>query len=194
MTLPNVQVGAAQEVRARAMRAIVRDVIQKLGGDTAVETFMMRTAWHEGAMLTARRQIGGGPGRSFFQFEPAKAKDGVEKANRKPEHIALLAGAGGTTTTALTTAAAALVLGQPWPPQNLIDHLLGDEATASDVFATFLCRFGLLRIPDPVPAGLDDQAEYWARNWKVKFQSPTDRLTKIAQFKANANILDALPT
>lgn len=194
MTSPNVPLDAAPEVRARAMRAIVKDVIQKIGGNPAVETFMMRTAWHEGARLTARRQIGGGPGRSFFQFEPAKAKDGVDKANRKPEHIALLAGAGGTTTTALTTAAAALVLGQPWPAQNLIDHLLGDEAAASDLFAAFLCRFSLLLVPKPIPTGLDDQAEYWAQHWKVKFQPPADRATKIAQFKANANTLDALPT
>ncbi len=85
--------------------------------------FLTRVAWHEGALLTARRQNGGGPGRSFFQYEPAKAKDRVDYAVTK-KVIGDIAAAGGSTPKRVEDSARDLVLGSPWPNGGLIEKLL----------------------------------------------------------------------
>ena len=99
----NVDVAATPKDRVNHMRELVAFAVDELDesapSDAKKNTvlFLMRVAWHEGAQLTARRQNGGGPGRSFFQFEPAKAKDGVDYAVTK-KVIGDLAAAGGSAS------------------------------------------------------------------------------------------------
>jgi hypothetical protein len=156
-----------------------------------VKRFLMRVSWHEGAKLKHRKQLGGGPGRSFFQFEPGKAKDGVDYADSKG-WLGKLATAGSTTEADLKTSAAALTLGSPWPAGGLIEKLLGVAGSESDLFAVYVARVALKRLPSAIPEGLDAQTTYWADNWKVQFDSPADRTAKMAQFKTNALELEKL--
>ncbi len=191
----NVDVTATPKNRVNHMRELVTFAVDELDetatSDAKKNTvlFLMRVAWHEGAQLTARRQNGGGPGRSFFQFEPAKAKDGVDYAITK-KVIANLAVSGGSTPKRIEDSAKDLALGSPWPSGGLIEKLLGGEDEAVDLFGIYLARISLKRIPSAFPTDLDGQAEYWAKHWKVKFDSDADRLAKIKQFKDNATTLD----
>lgn len=191
----NVDVTATPKNRVNHMRDLVTIAVDALDetatSDAKKNTvlFLMRVAWHEGAQLTARRQNGGGPGRSFFQFEPAKAKDGVDYAVTK-KVIGDLAASGGSTSKLIEDSAKDLALGSPWPNGGLIEKLLGGEDEAVDLFGIYLARISLKRISSAIPTDLDGQAEYWAKHWKVKFDSDADRAAKIKQFKDNATILN----
>lgn len=179
----NVDVAATPKDRVNHMRELVAFAVDELDetapSDAKKNTvlFLMRVAWHEGAQLTARRQSGGGPGRSFFQFEPAKAKDGVDHAITK-KVIGDVAAAGGSTSKRIEDSAKDLVLGSPWPNGGLIEKLLGGEDEAVDLFGIYLARISLKRIPSVIPTDLDGQAEYWAKHWKVKFDSDADRTVR----------------
>ena len=128
----NVDVAATPKNRVNHMRELATFAVDELDETATADAkknavlFLMRVAWHEGAQLTARRQNGGGPGRSFFQFEPAKAKDGVDYAVTK-KVIGDLAAAGGSTSKRVEDSAKDLVLGSPWPNGGLIEKLLGGE-------------------------------------------------------------------
>ncbi len=140
-----------------------------------IKLFMLHVAWHEGKKLTTRRQDGGGPGRSFYQFEPNKAYDGVEWAASDDDWMASLVTSSGSTKANLLAAQAPLKpVGAKWPNGNLIEALLLSET--HDRFATYLARFALKRISEKIP--LPDapnqphnwpHADYWARRWKVVF-------------------------
>jgi hypothetical protein len=85
----NVDVATTPKNRINHMRELVTFAVDELDetatSDAKKNTvlFLMRVAWFERAQLTARRQNGGGPGRSFFQFEPAQAKDGATMPSRR---------------------------------------------------------------------------------------------------------------
>jgi hypothetical protein len=191
----NVDVAATAKSRVNHMRELVTFAVDELDETAASDAkkntvlFLMRVAWHEGSQLTARRQNGGGPGRSFFQFEPAKAKDGVDYAVTK-KVIGDIAATAGSTSKRVEDSAKDLVLGSPWPNGGLIEKLLGGENEAVDLFGIYLARVCLKRIPAAIPTDLAGQAEYWAKHWKVKFDSDADRTAKINQFKDNAAKLD----
>lgn len=192
----NIDVSATPKNRVNHMRELATFAVDELDETATSDAkkitvlFLMRVAWHEGAQLTARRQNGGGPGRSFFQFEPAKAKDGIDYAVTK-KVIGDMAASGGSTSKRIEDSAKDLALGAPWPSGGLIEKLLGGEDEAVDLFGIYLTRISLKRIPSAIPTDLDGQAEYWAKNWKVKFDSDADRAAKIKQFKDNATTLDA---
>ena len=191
----NVDTSDSAADRVTHMKRLVEAAVDKLDSSastTAKENtvlFLMRVAWHEGAQLSTRRQNGGGPGRSFFQFEPGKAKDGVNHAVTRNE-IVDLATSGGSTSQRIRDSEDDLALGAAWPADGLIERLLGDDDDAVDLFAIYLARIALKRIPAAIPTNADGHATYWADHWKVSFDSPADRTAKIAQFKANATVLD----
>ena len=106
------------------------------------------------------------------------------------DEIADLATAGGSTSQRIQDSEDDLALGAAWPADGLIERLLGDDDDAVDLFAIYLARIALKRIPAAIPTNPDGHAAYWADHWKVIFDSPADRTAKLAQFKANATVLD----
>lgn len=190
--MANVDITAAPADRKKALLESIDAVLAEFDGKTpppAVRTFLLHVGWHEGAALKARTQIGGGPGRSFYQFEAPRAKDAVAYAKQKG-WLGRLATSSGKSEMELADAGDALPAAGAWPANSLIEQLLG--AADQDVFATDMIRVALKKIPAAVPAGLDDQAEYWAKHWKIQFASDADRVAKKAQFKAAAQAVDAL--
>ena len=80
-----------------------------------------------GETQRARKQQPTGPGRSFFQFEPGRAKDAVDYADQK-KWLDKLATASGLTADELKKAANELQLGKPWPDKNPIEkHLVTND-------------------------------------------------------------------
>lgn len=195
----NVDPSASDRERVRVMFELISTVVEDLDADKPaaarqnIKAFLLHVAWHEGNFLRNRDQIGGGPGRSFFQFEPGKAKDAVDHA----EDIALLgrvAGSSGLTEAQLRTSRDQLRLGESWPAGNLIEARLLDN----DLFGIYMARIALKRVDDPIPNDPDlsvrnqKHAEYWADHWKIVFPSPAERQRQIRNFKSEADTVDGL--
>ena len=185
----NVDTDASPAVRKQAMQTIIEQVVDNLDASPSdnVKSFLLHVGWHEGAQLLHRTQIGGGPGRSFFQFEPPLAKDAVAYAKQKGWLGKLAEGTGHTEAEIESAGAALPTHGGLWNG-SLMETLL----TSSDLFGTYLCRIALRKLPSEIPAGVDAHAEYWAAHWKRVFDSDNDRLDKKAQFVKNANEVDSL--
>jgi hypothetical protein len=184
ITASNVDTSASELDRATTFLDIVRDAVRELDGSNKdnVVTFLVRTAWHEGAALTKRVQSAGGPARSFMQMEPGAAKDGVTRASKKG-WLDSLATASGNTEADLKSAAAALSLGDPWPAGNLIEEGL----KSYDLFGVEVARAYLSAGADPIPIDLAEQADYWESDW----HRVTDSAKK-AQWLANAKKVNKL--
>lgn len=113
---------------------------------------VLGTALHEGMGLRHRRQIGGGPGRSYFQMEGATHDDIwnnylVYQAALKAKVEALLpAGA------------------------NKLEALEND-----DTYAAAMCRVHYRRQPGALPAynDLDGQARYWKQYYNTALGAGT---------------------
>ncbi|PQO28493.1 hypothetical protein DTL21_28235 [Bremerella cremea] len=186
----NVDTSESPENRVAAMWKIIDKVVSDLdsGNTSSVslnkKKFLLHVAWHEGAFLKHRKQIGGGPGRSFFQFEAPLAKDAVLYAKQK-NWLGRLASASGKTENELETAANAIT-GGSWPDDNAIEESLLE----SDLFGTYLARIALKRIPQAIPTGNAAHAEYWADHWKRVFSSPEQRAELIERFENEADDVD----
>lgn len=144
----NVDISASDADRANAYVLIVEQALLELDGvkkDNVVR-FLVRTGWHEGAKLTARVQVGGGPARSFLQMEPGAAKDGVLRAKAKGWSAAVAA-AGSMSETDLSAAADDLALGSPWPGGNLVESAL----KTYDLFGVEVGRAYLSASPTQIP-------------------------------------------
>lgn len=180
----NVDITAPDKDRANSFLAIVREAVLELDGlnKDNVVTFLVRTAWHEGASLTARVQSGGGPARSFMQMEPGAASDGVKRAKNKG-WLDSLATASGNTEADLTDAAAALTLGEPWPAGNLIEEAL----KSFDLFGVEVARAYLSTSSSVIPSVLSEQADYWETDWHR-----VPNAVKKAQWLANAKKVNKL--
>jgi hypothetical protein len=198
----NVDTSAAPKDRVAALWDTIGLVVTDLDSSPSDNTklFLLHVAWHEGAGLTARAQFGGGPGRSFYQFEPARARDAINYAESKG-WAARLAQAlqqdglipatttGGDATQMLLDARDALptTFGSPWPTSN---PLVEQGLLGSDLFGTYLIRIDLRRIPAAIPAGNQGHAQYWADYWKIKFDSDSQKQALIATFKGEADTAD----
>jgi hypothetical protein len=184
------------KVRATRLLDAIGDVVEDLdtggthGSRANVKRFLLHVAWHEGDRATKRVQLGGGPGRSFFQFEADLATDSVPYAKQKG-WIDRLVGSSNFTEAQLLADATANV-DHAWPFGSVIERTLGDGADTSDPFAIHLARIAFKRVPDSIPAGSVAHATYWADHWKRSFTSRSDRESKIAQFIANSQSVDAL--
>jgi hypothetical protein len=105
----NVDTDAAPAARKGTMNGIINQVVNDLDATPSdnVKLFILHVGWHEGLDLTKREQVGGGPGRSFFQFEPPLAKDAIAYAKTKG-WVGKLAAAAGKTETEVEDAGDAL--------------------------------------------------------------------------------------
>lgn len=195
-TSGNVDTNASESDRVRVMWGLISSVVEDLDAHRTdaqklnIKKFLLHIAWHEGDKLRFRTQQPSGPGRSFFQFEPAKAKDAVDHAENEGL-MSKLTSSSGETERVLLDAAAALSLGSPWPANNLIEKKLGNT-DPSDLFACYMTRIALKRITQAIPDSNQEHAEYWADHWKVSFSSADERMRQIRAFKSKADTVDGL--
>jgi hypothetical protein len=191
----NVDVKAKDKERVKVFWNILDGVVNDLDKSASAEDkvkikkFLLHVAWHEGAMLTKRQQDPTGPGRSFSQFEPPRAKEAVAYAKQK-DWLSKLATASGQTADALAKAGDDLpeAAGKPWPDKNLIEKELVD----SDPFGAYLARIAFKKIPEAIPPDNKAHAEYWAKYWKIKFDSDAQKKELIERFEKEANEVDKL--
>ncbi|UUO04949.1 hypothetical protein M4951_16335 [Blastopirellula sp. J2-11] len=186
----NVDTSENDKNRVVAMWKILDTVVADLdsGNSNAVslnkKKFLLHVAWHEGAFLKKRKQVGGGPGRSFFQFEAPLAKDAVLYAKQK-NWLDRLATASGKSEQQLESAANAIT-GGSWPANNAIEEALLD----SDLFGAYLARIALKKVPEAIPTGNAAHAVYWADHWKRVFESPEQRAELIERFENESDTVD----
>jgi hypothetical protein len=192
----NVDVAAPPFKRKTTLQdliAQVEDGLKVLSSPRAsdnVKAFILHVGWYESLELTRRRQLCGGPGRSFFQFEPARAKESIAYAKVKG-WLDKLAGSSERTAAEIEAAGNALPsFGSTWPEDNPVEILLASDN--HDLFATYLIRIALRKVLQAIPMGNDSHAVYWADRWKIVFASAEERQEKIAQFKAYADAVDQL--
>jgi hypothetical protein len=189
--MANVDPSAPDPQRVATFWSLLTQVTAQLdsaGVADNIRRFLLHVAWHEGARLKHRSQIGGGPGRSFFQFEPPRAKDAVLYAFQK-NWQGLLAAATGVPADQLKTAADALPSsGGAWPAANKVHDLL----LANDLLGVYLARIAFEKVPAAIPAGNQAHAEYWADQWKIVFDSPQQRAQQIVAVKQAADAVDPL--
>lgn len=199
----NVDINASNLERVRAMWQLISECIEDLHPSSSsdykinLKKFLLHVAWHEGKFLKARIQDPwrpgepNGPGRSFFQFEPARAKEAVDYAKRKESdrgwltRIALKAGKDSKT---ILDANEALIEATKWPPGNLIERLLIDN----DLFGVYLARIAFSKIPESIPMENSSHAEYWAKHWKRVFDNDAQRTELVRRFAEESNMVDTM--
>lgn len=191
----NVDTAAGPKDRASAFIALAESCTNDLDASAnaqqkaAIVRFLARLAWHEGAQLLHRRQLANGPARGFSQFEAHRAKDALEYAKQK-KLMPTLVNVSGQTLAALEAATKALpAYGAPrsayFPAGNLIESVLLEN----DLFGVYLTRIAFLKVPQVVPSGINAQADYWFKHWKVTDPDPQGVKQK---FIRSAQQLDAL--
>lgn len=190
--MTQIDIKASDDKRAKDYMAMLFQATSDLDSTLSeaersnIRSFLLHLAWHEGARLTARRQIPTGPGRGFSQFEPARAAEAVAYAEQK--HLAgKLASVGGTTEANLKAARLAIT-GNSWPADGLIEQLL----TGNDLFNGYLTRVALKKLPEAIPQGNDQHAKYWADHWKCKFSSTAEREKQVKIVKKSSDEVDGL--
>lgn len=202
--MPNVNVDANDATRVASMWELISDAVDDIQSQSSadvkdnVKRFLLHVAWHEGRFLRTRVQdpknngATPGPGRSFFQLEPPRAKDAVDYAKqREPDRhwLTLLATRSGLSKQELETASIELLLSATtWPANSKIETCLRE----SDLFGVYMTRMALARLPAVIPPGNREHATYWADNWKKIFKSPEERELLIARFIEECKMVDAL--
>jgi hypothetical protein len=182
--------GAGNKDRAKQIFGLLDLVAEDLDGAETeankdnIKRFLLHVAWHEGAKLTKREQMGGGPARSFFQFEMARAKDAGDYAIQK-NWVGKLAAVSGHTEREIMAGIQGLSAGSSFPANNLIHTLLKTH----DQFGCYLARIAFKGVNAAIPSTITKHAEYWYKHWKVTGGDP-DTLKKI--FAKSADEVDAL--
>lgn len=133
---------------------IIEPVISHLGvSSRAAAQLLLGTALHESAGLQYRRQLGGGPARSFFQMEPATHNDiWANYLVYKP------------------TLGASV--------EELLAISMGDkiyELEFNDNYAAGMARVHYMRVSEPLPKfnDLDAQAIYWKQYYNTSLGAGT---------------------
>lgn len=184
-TAADVDPNAPPGTRVTTLWDTIDTVVSDLDSNPQDNTkrFLVHLAWHEGQQITKRKQNDGGPARSFYQMERAKAIDAVEYAQTKGWLGKLATAAGGGTTEAQLKTALNELKQSPTTPSFPAGNLIGQKLESNDLFGTYMARIALRRIPDAIGIGNQKHAEYWADHWKVKFDSPAQREQLIKEVK-----------
>ncbi|MEX1368658.1 MAG: hypothetical protein AB1Z98_36355 [Nannocystaceae bacterium] len=113
---------------------------------------LLGTALHEGGGLRYRRQIGGGPGRSFFQIEVATHDDIWDN------YLVYNASLAARVESLIPAGANKL-----------------NELENNDNYAAAMCRVHYLRQPGALPAfnDLEGQARYWKQYYNTPLGAGT---------------------
>jgi hypothetical protein len=175
--------------RAQALQVIINNCINDVDDNPSdnVKRFLLHVAWHEGAKLKTRIQGGGGPGRSFYQFEAYRAREGMEYARTLGLND-LLVTSSGSTASALKAASDQLSDSTDesyFPDGNLIKTLL----ETNDTFGTYLVRIEFKRFSEAIGPTNQNHTDYWYKYWKGTDPDPAGVK---AQFLSNCNAVDQL--
>lgn len=125
---------------------VIRPVLKDLGlWSERAEQLLLGTACQESQCGRWLRQIGEGPAVGIYQMEPATHNDLWNNFLDHRESIA----------------------------RKVHMHVVGLGPTAEQMagnlyYATAMCRVHYLRVPQPIPATLSEQAEYWKRFYNTE--------------------------
>lgn len=145
-------------------REIVRPTLHTLDmWSEASDRLMVGTACHESDGLKFIRQLGGGPALSFFQIEPATARDVVERWLGQPQRKPL-------------ADKFRIAFEFEW------HHRIEARLICDMRFACAVARLVYWRVKEPLPAADDvpGLASYWGRHYQT-----TNNPAKIAMWVAN---------
>jgi hypothetical protein len=130
------------------LTTVIRPTLNQIGlHSTAAEQLLLGTAMQE-SDLVHRRQIGGGPGRGFFQMEPTTHNDIWQNFLRFKQELA------GKITNLLTSPTADKIA----------------ELENNDRYACGMARVHYLRVQEALPAA--DDIEAIANYWKKHYNTP----------------------
>ncbi|MEO5337819.1 MAG: hypothetical protein H7841_13145 [Magnetospirillum sp. WYHS-4] len=185
--MPNVDVTQPLATRVATFWDLLGQMSADLDGASQpaaqdnAKRFLLHVAAHEGAMISLREQMAGGPARSFFQFEAHRAKDTLTYAQPRP-FMAKLAAVGGCSVDDLAAATAALPsYGTPDAPFFPDGNLVQDLLAGNDLFGIYLARVAFKKIPAAIPVGNAAHGQYWYQYWKVSGGDPSQLVATFAQ-------------
>lgn len=155
--------GNDQPIAAATLRdTIVKPALEAIGLWSAeAEQLVMGTAAQE-SNLRFVRQFGNGPGRGYFQMEPATHDDCYANYLNFPAQAALKA-----KVLALRTAG-----GEPDADELITNHR----------YAAAMCRVKYRRAPGAIPTDGHGIAQYWKQHYNTLLGAGT-----VAQFVQNWN-------
>jgi len=105
--------------------------------------------------LKYRKQLGGGPARGIFQMEPATAKDIFDNYLRYRKK--------------LYRRVMRIWQGKGWYWRFRVPECweLGEALQVDDYFACAMARLHYLRVSDPIPECVVEQAGYWREHYNT---------------------------
>lgn len=132
---------------------IVRPTLHALDlHSLAAERLMLGTAAHESDGLRYIKQIGGGPALSFFQIEPATARDVIHRWLRAPGRGRIK------------------LLFEKVCEFEIAHHDIEARLVCDMRFACAVARLVYYRVPEPLPMADDipGLASYWGRYYQTR--------------------------
>lgn len=131
---------------------VIRPVLKDLGlHSVSAEKLLLGTACQESQCGRWLRQIGEGPAVSIYQIEPRSHDDvWINFLANRPE----------------LTERVRLTMITPSKPQAW-------EMVGNIFYATAMCRIFYLRVPEPIPESLPEQATYWKRYYNTELGAGT---------------------
>ncbi|GDY00480.1 hypothetical protein LBMAG48_28830 [Phycisphaerae bacterium] len=164
--LPNADAPKDLE-RVAQLTAVVSSCISIVDHTGAIDPhkslFLHRVAWHESLRLMHRTQIGGGPGRGIYMFEPDRATETVVYAIKMNKSWwAALCDVGGCNAGDLEESTKRIAASKKWGTNELLETLL----LTNDHFTTLLARIAFWMISAPINSSdLDFHTQYWLDHW-----------------------------
>lgn len=132
--------------------SVCRSLLDRKARDNEIR-LLVGTAAAE-SNLQHRRQHGGGPARGLWQMEPETAQDIFKNyLVHRPRRYAKV--------MALMISMSEVPI---WTP-SIID--LATHLEHNDVFACTMCRVHYLRVPEPIPDTVEQQARYWKEHYNT---------------------------
>jgi hypothetical protein len=148
--IDNIIWGGISMTPSHFRTTVIKPVLEilKLGGGDAAEELLLGTAVQESLNFKYRKQIGGGPGLSYYQIEKSTHNDIWENFLKYRKGLA------DKVSTLLSSSSA--------------DKLA--ELETNDKYATAMARVHYIRVRDALPAAGDVNAQ--AQYWKKYYNTP----------------------
>ena len=135
------------------LKGVIKPALDILGLQSRqAEQLVLGTALAESG-LRSLYQIGGGPGRGFWQIEPFTARDVLRRY------------LGRRIDLRLRLKRAVYPLGGMTWRANWPDAVLSHALTVNLALGAVVCRLMYLWVPAPIPYDLEGQAAYWVTHY-----------------------------